>query len=106
MLENLDWSIFDLLEDVDDMWLMLYNAIKFEVDKMWPIVRSKINITKPVWFSQELYEISKERDRLFNDFRKSNRKNIEYFEIAIKKANKSLNYLRCKRGLFPEFAGN
>lgn len=36
-LVNLDWSIFDLLTDVDDMWQMICEAIKYELDQMCPI---------------------------------------------------------------------
>ena len=31
-LKNLDWTIFDLLDNVDDMWNMIYKAIEYEVN--------------------------------------------------------------------------
>lgn len=84
-LESLDWSIYDLLTDVDEMWSMLYNGIKYELDIMCPYVRTKVNTSKPMWFSQELYELSKERDRLFTKFRRSKGKNTVCYEQAVSK---------------------
>lgn len=73
-LVHLDWSIFDMLTDVDDMWTMILQAITHEMNHMCPIKKIKINISKPEWFSSELYELAKERDRLFRKFRQGNRK--------------------------------
>ena len=41
-LRKLDWSILDLLDNVDDMWSMIYKAINYEVNLMCPYKRIKI----------------------------------------------------------------
>lgn len=93
-LESLDWSIFDLPTDVDDMWSMLHNAIKYELDIMCPYVRTKVNVSKLMWFSQELYELSKERDRFFNIFRRSKGKNIGCYQQAVIKRKEFASLLK------------
>ena len=40
-LRKLDWSILDLLDNVDDMWSMIYKAINYEVNLMCPYKRIK-----------------------------------------------------------------
>lgn len=84
-LMNLDWSIFDLLTDVDDMWNMIQEAIRFELDYMCPIKEIKINTTKPEWFSNTLYEITKDRDRLFRKYRQGKRKKPAFISGSSKK---------------------
>lgn len=86
-LNNLDWSIFDILSDVDDMWNMLHSAISYEMNIMCPVVYTKVNTTKPIWYNQELYEVSKERDRLFKKFRRSKGVNEATFQLAVNKRN-------------------
>ena len=41
-LKNLDWTIFNLLDNVDDMWNMIYKAIEYEVNLMCPYKKTKI----------------------------------------------------------------
>lgn len=84
-LTNLDWSVFDLLTDVDDMWNMIQEAIKFELDRMCPIKEIKVNTSKPEWFNNTLYEIARDRDRLFRKYRQGKRKNLILYQEAVKK---------------------
>lgn len=84
-LVNLDCSIFDLLTDVDDMWSMILHAITYEIDCMCPVREIKINVSKPEWFSSELYELSKERDHLFRKYRQGNRKYQISYQTAVTK---------------------
>ena len=61
-LRNLDWSILYLLDNPNYDWNMLYKAILFETDRMCPQKIFKISYNRPVWLTQELIEIGRERD--------------------------------------------
>ena len=63
-LRDLDWSILPLLKDPNEAWKMIYGAILYEIDKMCPFRKFKINALRPKWYTQELAEEAKERDRL------------------------------------------
>lgn len=84
-LMDLDWSIFDLLTDVDDMWNMILQAILFEIDRMCPVSQMKFNCSRPEWFTSDLYELAKDRDRLFRKFRQSKKKNEQLYQRAVLK---------------------
>ena len=50
-LKNLDWSIFDLPDNVDDMY-MIYKAIEYEVNRMCPYKKFKITTNRPEWMTK------------------------------------------------------
>ena len=63
-LKKLDWSILDVLENVDDMWSMIYRAIEYEANSTCPYKRIKISVNRPEWINRELLEYEIERDIL------------------------------------------
>ena len=64
-LKKLDWSILDVLENVDDMWSMIYRAIEYEANSTCPYKRIQISVNRPEWINRELLEYEIERDILF-----------------------------------------
>lgn len=69
-LAELDWSVLDLLDDVDMMWGMIYKALLYEIDEMCPYCFVKIKKDCPIWFTNTLSEASRKRDILFNSYRR------------------------------------
>ena len=63
-LAQLDWSILYLLNDPNDAWHMIFSAIMYEVDAMCPMREFKVHASKPEWYTAELIEQARERDRL------------------------------------------
>lgn len=61
------------------MWDMVYKALLFEIDEMWPSILVKVRKHRPVWFSSALSEISRERDILFERYRRGGRKNKDLY---------------------------
>lgn len=84
-LSSLDWSVLNLLSNVDDMWNMILQAITYETNIMCPVKQMRFNISKPEWFSSDLYELAKERDQLFRKFRQSKKRNVAMYQKAVKK---------------------
>ena len=74
-LRNLDWSIFDLLDNSEDMWSMIYKAILFEVNHMCPYKKTKISVNRPEWMNRELLEYEIHRDTLFRIYNRSKTQN-------------------------------
>ena len=72
---KLDWSILDILDNIDDMWCMIYNAIKYEVDLMCPYKRIKISVNRPEWMNRELLEYEVHRDILFKVYKRNKTQN-------------------------------
>ena len=70
-LKNLDWTIFDLLDNVDDMWNMIYKAIEYEVNLMCPYKKTKITNNRPEWMTRELMEFEMHRDTLFRIYHRN-----------------------------------
>ena len=70
-LRKLDWSILDLLDNIEDMWCMIYKAIEYEVNCMCPYKRIKISINRPEWMNRELLEYEIHRDILFRVYKRS-----------------------------------
>lgn len=62
----MDWSILDLLDNVDTMWGMVHKALIYEIDEMCPYNFVKVRKFRPIWFTSAhaLSEISRERDNL------------------------------------------
>ena len=63
-IANLDWSILALLNDPNEAWHMIYKAIVYEADIMCPIRKFKVNTLKPDWYTLDLLQQARERDRL------------------------------------------
>lgn len=84
-LMELDWSVMDLLNDVDEMWNMLKNAMLYEADIMCPYKWVKVNISKPIWFNSTLVELARDRDILFRNYKRGGYKNKETYRKASRK---------------------
>lgn len=102
-LINLDWSVLELLQDVDEMWDMIYKGLLYELDLICPFVFIKVKKNRPVWFSTTLASIGRERDLLFDRYRRGGRKNNSLYVEAVKK-RREFNVLvkRAKKDFFKE----
>lgn len=100
-LKDLDWSILGLLNNVNDMWNMIYLALIYELDSMCPYTYIKVRKNAPVWFNKQLVGIARDRDRLLNKYRRGKRKNQNLYVEAVKK-RREFNALvkKAKKGLF------
>lgn len=84
-LINIDWSILDLLEDVNEMWDMIYKGLIFELDLMSPLTFVKVRKNRPLWFGKALAFLAKERDLLFAKYSRGGRKNKDLYAQAVSK---------------------
>lgn len=102
-IEKLDWSLLDILVDVNEMWIMIYKAIVYELNFMCPYTFFKIRKYAPLWFSKYLVCVARERDRLWDKYRKGGRRNHSLYENAVKK-RREFNSLvkKAKKDFFVE----
>lgn len=84
-LLDLDWSLLDVLDDVDVMWGMIYKGLMYELDIMCPYTFVKIRKSKPVWFNGALADLARERDVLFSKYKRGGCKNQELYAQAVRK---------------------
>lgn len=84
-LKNIDWSIIDLLNDVDEVWDMIHKGLLFELDLLCPFNFIKVKKHRPIWFGGYLSVIAKERDLLFDRYRRSGKKNKALYNQAVQK---------------------
>lgn len=84
-LNMLDWSLIDLLQDVNEIWEMIRKAIVYELDNMCPYGYIKIRKNIPTWFSKDLISLARERDNLFKHYKRGGKKNQDLFSAAVKK---------------------
>lgn len=102
-LINLDWSIIDLLSDVNETWDMIYKGILFELDLMCPYGFIKVRKNRPVWFSSTLTSLARERDRLFGHYRRGGRKNKDLYVQAVRKRREFATMVKnAKKNFFNE----
>ena len=67
ILEDIDWTLFAQM-GVDDCWDYLYNNMKSILNKLCPEKNFKFAKNKPVWISNDLINIMKERDRCLQTY--------------------------------------
>lgn len=84
-LRQLDWSLLDVLEDVDTMWEMIYMGLLYKLDVLCPYIFVKTRKFKPIWFSGSLATLARERDVLFSKYRRGGRKNQNLYIQAVRK---------------------
>lgn len=98
-LSELDWSLLDLL-DVNEMWQMIINAISYEAALQCPFKWMKIDIRRPIWYTSQLCEIARDRDILFRNYRRGNRKNNDLYTRAVEKRNEFNRLVKSSRDSF------
>lgn len=98
-LAELDWSLLDLL-DVYEMWQMIVNALLYEADLQCPYKWLKINSRRPLWYTSQMGEIARDRDILFRNYRRGNRKNNTLYEKAVEKRNEFNKLIKVSRDSF------
>lgn len=64
---------------------MIYKGLLVEINYICPYTFMKVKKNRPAWFSGHLRSVSMERDRLFNCYRISGRKNKNIYVEAVKK---------------------
>lgn len=75
-------------------------AIIYEADLMCPVIEMKFNVSKPEWFTSELYETAKDRDRLFRKFRQGKKKNEGLYQLAVQKNRKFSKLIKLAKDLY------
>ena len=68
LLADFDFSFIDIpfLDqhlNIDQLWNIVYNAIKKSADMLCPLKTSAYPKNKPAWLSKELIELSKDKDK-------------------------------------------
>lgn len=85
-LFELDWSILDLLHDVNLAWSMLYKGMLFEVNKLCPYKEFRIKKNRPIWYNSEICSLGRERDIILRNYRRSGSNNERlYLELVSKR---------------------
>lgn len=72
-LVELDWSVLDLLNDVNIAWSMLYKGLLVEVEKLCPYKEFRVRKNKPIWFTGELSSLGRERNITLRNYRRGAR---------------------------------
>lgn len=90
---ELDWTILDLLVDVNLAWSMVYKGLLKLVNDMCPFKNFKVRKDRPIWYNSTLLNLERERDILTRNYRRDDvRKADKYKEMVSvrKKFNKAL----------------
>ena len=64
MLHGYEWNDFHLLNDVNELWKFFLSRIVLCLDKLAPIRKFKFKKDRPIWFTDELMELIKDKDTL------------------------------------------
>ena len=59
------------MHDTDGCWQIMYNRITAAADTFCPIRDFKFSIEKPIWLSNDLFAIMKERDKCLSEYSKA-----------------------------------
>ena len=93
IIDTVDWSTF-AQNNVDTCWNFLYNNMKYILDILCPEKSFKFAKNRPVWITNDLINLMKERDRCLKKYLSSRleidkiemRKMRNLVNIAVKKA--------------------
>lgn len=80
ILQKLDWSVINLLEDVNIAWSMLYKGILLVVNDLCPYKNLKVKANKPVWYNSNLCNSERERDILVRNYKRSGIKSEDRYQ--------------------------
>lgn len=84
-LQQLDWSVMRLLDDVNIAWKMLYEGILIEIDKLCPYREFKVNKNRPAWYGSTLCNLAHERDMLNRAFRRKGCRDELIYQNLVRK---------------------
>lgn len=65
LLNSYNWGAYYASSDIDTAWDILYTVILKFANKLCPVKTFHIKRDRPPWFSDEITELSKNRDELF-----------------------------------------
>ena len=66
MLNGYGWNDFYLLNDVNELWKVFLSRIVLCLDKLAPIRKFEFKKDRPIWFTDELMELIKDKDTLMS----------------------------------------
>ena len=72
MLNDFHWHDFYSLTDVNALWKIFLSRLVKCLDKLAPIRKFKFKKDRPIWFTDELMELIKDKDTLMNRALKTN----------------------------------
>lgn len=85
ILCDLDWSIINLLNDVNLAWGMLYKGLLEEVNKMCPYKNFRVKKNRPIWYDNTLCNLARERDILLRIYCRGDSSNIDSYMKMVSK---------------------
>lgn len=72
---DLDWTVLDVIDDVNLAWNMLYTGLLIEADSFCPFKEFKVKKNRPLWYNGQLCELGRERDILLRNYRRTGSSN-------------------------------
>lgn len=84
-LVEYDWENILSAGNLDDIWSGVKSAITEILNNLCPLKWMSVISNKPSWFNSELTDIAKQRDRLFQIYRRSNCTRNNIFNEAVLK---------------------
>lgn len=102
-LSDLDWSVLDLLSDVNVAWNMVYKGILLVVDEFCPYKDVKIKVKQPVWYNSKIRSRERERDILVRNYKRSKKKSEAGYQRVLQKRKEFNRILQStKQNFFKE----
>lgn len=86
--------------NVDQMWEMIIQALKYEADLQCPFKWIKVKTNKPVWFTSYMMEVARDRDRLFRNYRNSDKSNARLYQQAVEKRREFNKLVKSSKDCF------
>ena len=91
-LLNQDWQVFDTETDPEILWNTMVNNIMNCIDKMCPLKNFKVRASDKPWFTNELLEQIKDKDKALKRAKKTGKSND--WKIARRLRNDCLREVR------------
>lgn len=99
-LAKLDWTVLDLLNDVNTAWSMLYKGMMVEVEKLCPYKEFRVRKNKPIWFTGELSSLGRERDIILRNYRRGGSTNNNLYNELVTKRKDFNRLVRAAKSNF------
>lgn len=84
-LQQLDWSVLYIIEDINLKWDMVKKAIMYDANHYCPLKWFKVKKNIPEWHNGEIMRVAQDRDRLFRNYRRNKKENPSLYQQAVSK---------------------
>ena len=95
ILVNLNWGVYDTLDDVDEKWEFIKNKVRDIIVVMCPLKKIFVRKRQPPWIDGFIFKLIRDRERLSRLFRNTGDSDVlREFKIVRNKVTESIRKAR------------